>query len=337
MNAHAEPLTPPRKAAILCLMLGEEVAGQMLRHLPVDQVQQVARELAQLGPVPPDLAQQVLAEYYAQAIRPRPEQGGPDLARRILAHAAVPAETQQAVLGPAVAAAEADRLLDPLLAAQPAALAAALSGEHPQTAALLLLHLPPPRAARVLAALPEPARAETVQRMATLRQVRGEVLDALTASLHERVGNAAATVQEDGPPQALERTALVLQSLGRAAARELLDAVERQDPQQAGELRNRVFTFETIVLADDRGVQELLRAVETKTIALALHGAEEQVARKFTANLSERAASILKDEIEFLASVRPDEQLTAQREILAAAFKLEEEGRLKFKEEDSGT
>jgi flagellar motor switch protein FliG len=325
-----DALPPPRKAAILCLLLGEEVAGRILRHLPQEQVQQIARELAELGPIEPPLAQQVLNDYYTEAIRPRPERGGPEVARRFLSRAEIPNERMDGVLGQAAVAAQTDKLLSPLLAAEPGALAEALSGEHPQTSALLLLHLPADRAAKVLSALPDASRAETVRRMATMRQVRGEVLDAVTAGIRERVSTASARPVEDDPSRALDRTAAVLQSLSRAAAREVLDVIERQDAEQAAQLRNRVFTFETIVLADDRGVQELLRALDTKTIALALHGADENVSRKFMGNLSERAASILKDEIEFLQSVRPDEQLAAQREILGAAFKLEEEGRLKF-------
>ena len=110
--------------------------------------------------------------------------------------------------------------------------------------------------------------------------------------------------------------------------------MEAQEPERAAELRSRVFTFDTLLLADDRGIQELLRQVETKTVALALHGEREEMTQKITKNLSERAAGILKDEIEFLSSVRPEEKATAQNEIVAAALKLEEEGRLSFREPD---
>ena len=323
--------TGARRAAILMVLLGEEVAGKMFRHLAPAEIQSIALEVADLGPIDSEVAQKVLQDYFVDAVRPAKEKGGMDVARKLLTHAAMPPDQVDRVLNgsPKIVS----RKLGTLSDAEPAALARTLTDEHPQTIALVLLNLPPARSARVLGALPEAVRPEIVRRMATLRQVRGELLGEVTASLQERLDAAASSGEpevEDGG--GLEGTAAILQNLSRAETRRLLEGLEGADPEQAALLRSRIFTFESLVAADDRGIQELLRMIETKTLALALRDAEEEVTKKILTNLSERASGILKDEMEFLGAIRPDDQDAARREVVTAALKLEEDGKLVFAE-----
>jgi flagellar motor switch protein FliG len=323
----------PRKAAILVVLLGEEVGGRLLRHLPREQVAIVAREIATLGPIEPDLAKQILDDYFVDAIRPSVEQGGPDRARRMLLRAELPEDQVNRLLGGDVT--NVSSLLAPLLHASPPLLARAMAQEHPQTIALVLLHLRPERAAKALVALPEALRAETVRRMASMRRVRAEVIGDVASSLKERLDVGGSADDSEGP-DGLEKAAALLSTLSRAETRKLLEEVEREDPDRAAALRSRVFTFESLVLADDRGIQELLRQVETKTLAVALVGAEESIQKKILGNLSERASAMLKDEIEYVGKVRPEDQTAARKEVLATAQKLEEEGRLVFEEPADG-
>jgi flagellar motor switch protein FliG len=130
----------------------------------------------------------------------------------------------------------------------------------------------------------------------------------------------------------VERTASVLANLSRGDARQLIEEVKREQPEQGLALQSRLFTFESLLNADDRGVQEMLREVEAKRVALALKGAPEAIANKFFSNLSERAATMLKDEMEFLGQLRPEEQIDARRELVELALKLEADGRLTFAE-----
>jgi flagellar motor switch protein FliG len=322
-------LSGPRKAAVLLVLLGEDTAGKLLRHLSREQMGRVVRELASLGPIERDVANGVLEEYFVDAVRPEKDRGGPGIARRILTRADVPEDQVNSLLGRPESSSS--HILGPLLETRPATLARAMADEHPQTTALILLNLPPARAARALAALPETTRSATVLRMATMRRVRGELLGEVADSIRERLSVAGPEESTDAA-DGIERTAEVLASLGRPATRQLLEEIESQDPERAAELRSRIFTFDTLLEADDRGIQELLRQVETKVVALSLHGEEEEIVQKIIKNLSERAAGILKDEIEFLSSVRPEEKAAAQNELVAAALKLEEEGRLSFVE-----
>ncbi len=323
----AIPLSGSRKAAILCVLLGEEVGAKIVRHLPADDIRRVTSEVAKLGPVEPDLARRVLEEFFLEAVRPRAEAGGREYARRLLDQTGLPEEVKAELLGP-----DGDplaRQLGPLLRCADEALGGVLATEHPQTRALLLLCLPPARAARVLSSVPEPARVETLLRMARMRQVREEVVADVASCLKDRLGDSV-TPQEGARPTGLDRAAGLLASLDRAEARRLLEALGAQDADSAQQLRDLVFTFESLAHVDDRGMQELLRAVETKTLALALHGAPEGVAGKVFKNLSERAASMLRDEMEFLGAVRREDQAAARRELLGHALRLEDEGRLAF-------
>jgi len=321
----------PRKAAILFVLLGEEIGAKIFRHLPPQDIRTIASEIARLGPVEPDVAQRVLEEFFLEAIRPRPEAGGRDYARRLLEQAGV-----SEAIAPDLARAGGEACspaIGPLLDCSEEALGAVLAGEHPQTRALLLLCLPPERAARVLGQLPEQARADTVLRMARMRRVRAEVVSDVASSLKERLERPGTA---DSGPSGLERAASLLARVGRAEARRLLEAIAVEDGDKAEQLRNLVFTFESLADADDRGMQELLRSVETKTVALALVGAPEEVASKVFRNLSERAASMLRDEMEFLGVVRPEDRAAARKELLAQALRLEEEGRLVFLEQGAG-
>ncbi len=319
----------PQRAAVLLVLLGEDTAAKLVRHLSDDETARIAREISRLGAIEPTTAEKVLQDYYVDAARPVPESGGKEIARRVLERAALPEERVARFLDDRGAPGETD--FAPLLRARPEAIARVLSEEHPQTAAVVLLRLPPPRAAKVLEGLPEAMQTDAVLRMTSLGAVHAEIVEGVAASLGSRLGETEASAPEDDADP-IAAAAEVLISLGRAGARRALEAIEAKDPDRAADLRRRIFTFESIVLADDRGVQELLRAVDTKALALALRGAEAAIEKKIFANLSERAASILKDEIEFLGAVRPEDQEAARKEIVNAALKLEEEGRLVFED-----
>ena len=326
----SDKLPGSRKVAILMVLLGQEVAGSLLQRLPRESIAEIAGEVARVGAIDPELAQAVLEDYFVDAIRPVQPRGGAELAAQLLASASVPEDARHLILGtkPPDPARE---LLAPLLDAPAEILASVLAEEHPQTAALVLLTLRPEQAAKVLAGMPEETRSGAVKRMSVLRTVRGEVLDAVAASLQERLGSTELQpAREEGDP--LERTAAVLQEMPRNDVRTLLEGMEESDPERAAKLREMVYTFDSLIFADDRGIQELLRMVESKTLALALQNAEPELREKFIGNLSERAGSMLKEEIEYLGTVRPADRQMAEREIIDQALKLEHDEKLVFNE-----
>lgn len=319
-------LSGERKAAILVVLLGEEVSGGLFEHMSKREVAKIAREVAELGPVEPEIGQRILEEYYLEAIQEPKVQGGPEMARRILSKASISEEIVDQLVKEPV---HSDDALGPLLEAPPDVLAEALGDEHPQTTALVLLHLPPQRAAKLLSALPEDKRGETVLRMAEVKAVRDEILDDVAASLHERLGQAGKSKGDEG---GILRTAEVLGAMPRNESKLLLEELEPDHPDHVQELRDNLYTFDSLIGVDDRGIQELLRAVDSSKIALALDGAEENLMDKFLGNLSERAAGRLREEMELNDKASKAEKEEAAKEILALALQLEADGKLVFQE-----
>jgi flagellar motor switch protein FliG len=324
-----ENLSGTRKAAILVTVLGVEGAGPLLQHLPQRAVSQIIAEVARLDVVEPETAQAVLESYFVEAMRPARHRGGRQVAQRLLASVELPQEAAPQL--PPDESAASDSLLAPLLEANPNVLASVLAGEHAQTGALVLLNLKPAKAGLVLKSLPDEKRIELLRRMAEMRQVRGEVLGEVAESLKERLRDSGDGEDAEGAGS-LERTAEVLRAMPRAAARALLDQLAADDPERAARLREMVNTFDSLMLANDRGIQELLRATETKTLAIALHGEEQAIVDKFFSNLSERARGMLEEEIELLESVREEDKQAAHQEIMEQALRLEQEDRLSFAE-----
>lgn len=323
----------PRKAAILMVLLGQDVAGRLLGQLPAAAAAKIIREVAQLGDIDPELADRVLEEYFLEAVRPERHRGGSEVARELLAKTGLAGQVEGGI--PGVENDPVDRLLRPLVQTSPEVLSATLAKEHCQTAALVLLHLHPVKAARVLRGMPAEFRSEVVLRMTGLGRVRGEILEEVVGGLEERLRDLDAAITDERSADGVERTATILQSMGRGEVRELLDDLDREDPEQAVRLREMIFTFDSLLLADDRGIQELLRLVETKSLALALHGAEPGLMDKFLNNLSERAGAMLREEMEFLGTVRPADQQAARQEIIQQALQLEQDDKLVFNDPEA--
>lgn len=167
--------------------------------------------------------------------------------------------------------------------------------------------------------------------MAQVKVVRDEILDEVAASLHERLGRGAKTSEdEDG----IARTATVLGAMPRNESKLLLDGLEADHPDHVALLRDNLYTFESLRDVDDRGIQELLRAVDSAKVALALTGVEEDLADVFLRNLSERAAGRLKEEMELTEKATKKEREEARKEILGIALQLEAEGKIAFAQSD---
>ena len=330
-----DQISPARKAAVLMVLLGPDTAGQLLSNLPRETVGRITTEVTMLEEIPQELAQEVLEEYFIEVLRPERYRGGVEAAREMLAGAQIPEREQKEWLPVEESKDTVPEIFAPLLDASPEALAGALAEEHPQTVALVLLNLAPAKAAAALGRLSDDQRSAAVQRMTALQPVEGGILDEVAASLQERLQDPAAV--ETNEPDGMSRTAAVLQEMRRSDVRAMLDEVEKVDEEKAQALRAMVNTFDTLILANDRGIQELLRGVETKTLVLALKDEEPELLNKFLSNLSERAAAMFREEMEYLSEIREDEKKAAQKEIMATALELEQDDKLIFQEPSGGS
>ena len=291
------------------------------------EVARLAREVAEIGAIENEIAHAVLEQYCQRALGAPAAFGGPDVARRMLSRASISEDLVDQLVHEQ--STHSDDVLGPLLEASPRVLAKALEEEHPQTTALVLLQLPPKRAAQLLESLPDAKQGETVLRMANVAAVREEIIDDIAFSLRERLRNAEA---DEGGGGVL-KTAEVLGAMPRVCSKKLLDELEADHPDHVQNLRDNLYIFDSLIDVDDRGMQELLRAVDTAQIARALDEMPEELCDRFFKNLSERAVDRLKEEMELNARVSEPEKEEARKAILQLALQLEADGKLVFRED----
>lgn len=198
--------------------------------------------------------------------------------------------------------------------------------EHPQTIALILSNLRTEQVADVLSEFPPTLRNDVVYRMATL----GKVSPSLLSEMEEALEVVAQTemalgVSETGGPKSV---ATILNRLGGDTTKEIMEHLERREPQLAQEIKNLMFMFDDIVYVDDRGIQRILREVDKKDLALALKVVDEKLKTKILSNMSERARELLQEELEYMGPVRLKEVEAAQARIVSIVKQLEEAGEI---------
>jgi flagellar motor switch protein FliG len=328
----ASRLTGSRKTAILLAILGEEVASAVFRHLSERDVQVITKELAEMGRVPPEVGQEILEEY-SQLVLTQDSlaQGGIDFATRLLVKA-FGEEDAKGLLQKVIRLQELSAgKLDSLQNADPQQLAKFLEGEHPQTIALVLAHMDGKQASTLLMKLPEQIRAETVKRLAQLRQFSPEMAEKVSVVLNRRLQSLGE--QSRRTYAGFKSVADLINRLEVSAAKEILDVIENEDPKLAINIRNLMFTFDDLLSIPDVAIREWLAAMDKKTLALALKGASADLKNHIFRAMSTRAVDMLKEDMEALGAVRAKEVAQAQQEAVAIIRKLEADGKVVLKTE----
>jgi flagellar motor switch protein FliG len=317
-------LTGPQKAAVLVMYLDEAAVRELFARMDDDAIRRVGAAISEIPRIDPEAIEQIVAEFASDLQRTMfLKERGSDYLKTVF----------PAVLGPE----RAERMLrsiEPvsrgglqkaLSRIQPGALAARLKKEHPQTVAVACAVIGPAAAGALLAHWDEDARVALLQRMAAIDRVPLELL----ADLKELIGapepqGSEHTLQSDGA----RLVADVLASMDGKERNAALAALKARDAELAAEVQRRMYRFELLRGADDRGIQHLLKEVDRKDLALALKGADPVTRAVFFRNISERAAAYLGDDMEAMGPVRMSDVEAAQQRIVAAALKLEESGRL---------
>ena len=327
MPAGQTALSGTRKAAILLVLLGEDAASQVYRNLPERDLEDLTQEIAELDYIDPRTALAVLEEYHRLTVtQDYVAVGGTDVAKKLLVKA-FGEETAHNLLSEISSAVERDAgKLDTLRKADPQQLAKFLEIEHPQTIALILAHLDPKQASVLLVKLPESMRAETIKRMAQLRQFSPEIAEKISVSLHKRL--QALGEQHRRAYAGLQGVADLLNRLDPVTCKQILETIEGQDPNIALGIRNLMFTFQDLMGVPEAGIREILGQLDKKTLAVALRGAPEELRSFIFKCMSARAADMLKEDMEVLGPLRAREVLKAQQEAVAIARKLEAEGKI---------
>jgi len=329
------PVTGLQKAAILMVLLGEDAASAIYRHLPPTEVEQVTHEIAVLKQVNPEMALEVLEEFHRQVLTcDYISQGGAEYANKLLVKAFGEEGASELLRQVSQAAEISGSKLDSLRKADPQQLAKFIEGEHPQTIALILAHLESKQASTVLMRLPAELRAEPIKRLAQLRQFSPEMAKQVALVLHKRL--EALGEQSRRAYAGLRGVADLMNRLDLKTGKEILESIEGEDPKLALSIRNLMFTFEDLLTVPEAGIRELLGQMDKKTLATALRGASEEVKAYIFKSMSTRAVEMLKEDMEVLGPVKVKDINKAQLEAVAVARKLEAEGKLTLTHEEGG-
>jgi flagellar motor switch protein FliG len=322
-----------RKAAILLVLLGEEIASLIFKNLNEDDLQKITQEISDLGAVDSDEASTILNEFHNLAITQEYiAQGGTEYARRLLVKT-LGEDGAQAMLESVSRAQELSASkLDSLQKADPQQLAKFLQGEHPQTIALIMAHLDPKQASALLMKLTEETRAAAVKRLAELRQFSPEMAQKVSVVLHRRL--QALGEQSRRAYAGFKGVADLLNRMDPASGKVILELIERDDSKLAMSIRNLMFTFDDFLGVPETGIRELLAQVDKKTLAQALKGASDQLRDHLFKSMSSRAVDMLKEDMESLGPVRSKDVTKAQQECVAVARKLESQGKIQLKQEN---
>ena len=325
-------LTGARKAAILLTILGEDAAAAIFRNLPEEDLQRIAREILILGFVPVHVSQQVIREYQ-QLTKAREylAQGGQATANRLLVKA-FGENGAKSLQHQLVRVDEIGKPAESLQGADPKQLARLLEAEHPQTVALVLGHLEPKHAAALLTHLPRQARAESVRRLANLRQFSPAIAERIASAVYRRLRSAGEINKRTY--SGFQNVAALMNSVDTETSREILESIENQDAKLASSIREQMFTFEDFNRVDASQLRELASAVDRKVLAIALKGAPPDLRDKFFKTMSSRAVEMLKEDMDSLGPVRGKDVLKAHSEMVALARQLEEEGKMTLRSDD---
>ncbi|HEX9199236.1 MAG TPA: flagellar motor switch protein FliG [Acidobacteriaceae bacterium] len=319
-----------RKAAILLVAIGDDLAKVFFKSLSTSEVQQVTDEITRLGDVPQVQLTQVLTEFYGLL---ETEQymvrGGPEYANRLLAEAFGPIRAAELLLEVQGMRERTHGDLAMLQKMDPQQLSKFLENEHPQTVALVLAHLDPKRGSALLMYLDAKLRVETVRRLAEMRQFSPEMAQKVGVILHRRMEAMGSNGRRSYA--GFKAVADMLNRLDMLSSKTILDEIEREELKLAIGIRNLMFTFEDLMTVSEASVRELVTAVDKRMLALALKGSKENLRAHLFKAMSTRAVEMLKDDMESMGPVRTKEVAHAQQEILVLAHTLEAEGRVTLK------
>lgn len=319
----AQGLTGIQKAAILLITLGPEHSARVVQHLSEAEIEQLTLEMANIRKIAPENRNQVIDEFHQMCIaNDYIAQGGIDYAREVLERAL--GEQKAFEIITRLSSSLKMRPFDLVRRTDPKQLLSFIQGEHPQTISLIMSHLPPDKSAILLSSLTPERQADVAKRMALMGRTSPEVLKEIEKVLERKISSLAP--QDYSTSGGIQSVVDMLNRADPGTLKNVMDTLEIDDPDLAEQIKRQMFVFEDIVMLDDRGVQLVLREVETKDLALALKGSNPEVSQKVQSNMSARAAQMLKEDMEFMGPVRLRDVEEAQQRIVKVIRKLEESG-----------
>ncbi len=316
-------LSGPQKAAIVMFALDQDRASKIFGMMDLEEIKEISSTMSQLGTVNSDVVEGLFVQFVAEISGTGNLNGSFDSTERLLRNTLDNErveEIMEELRGPA-----GRTMWDKLGNVNEQVLANYLKNEYPQTVAVVLSKIRPTHASRVLALLPEDFSTEVVMRMLRMETVQREVLEDVERTLRsEFMSNLSATTRRDSH----EMMAEIFNNFDRASEARFLQSLEERDREAAEKIKSLMFTFEDLQKLDGTAVQVVLREVDKDRLGLALKGASEDLRDMFFSNMSERAAKILREDMDALGPVRLSDVEEAQTDIINTTRELAESGEI---------
>ena len=315
------PLT--QKVAIVMVALGEEVSGEVMKHLSDYEIEEITQAIAGLKNISIEVMDRILEEFETHLVAGEwVGQGGADFARQALERAVGPRKAQEIL----------DRLSSQVSSGfymlrnvPPDQIAPFISHEHPQSISLILSQLDPDQASGILGQLPERLQSDVAYRIATMENITPNVLKEIEESLEASLRDMLGGNQDVGGPKVV---ADILNLTGASVEKSVLDNMDAQDPEVAESVRNLMFVFDDIAKLTDREIQSLMREVDQKDLVVALKSASDELKEKVLGNMSERVRTFITEEMEFQGPMRLSEVEEVQLRVVQQVRQLEEQGQV---------
>ena len=318
-------LTGRQKVAIFLISLGGEISAKVMEQLREDEVEKIVFEIARIETIESDLKDAVLQEFQELMMAQNfITTGGIDYARDVL-EKTFGGQKATEVINRLTSSLQV-RPFDFIRRTDPGHLLNFIQQEHPQTIALILAYLEPNKASQILQNLPDEIQSDVARRIATMDRTSPDVLREVERVLEKKLSTISS--EDYTAAGGVDNIVEILNLVDRQSERTIIESLEDEDPDLAEEIKKKMFIFEDIVMLDDRAIGIVLREVNTDELAKALKQVDVEVQDKIFKNMSKRAGSMLKEEMEFMGPIRVKDVEEAQQKIVSIIRRLEEKGEI---------
>ncbi|MDR1129088.1 MAG: flagellar motor switch protein FliG [Treponema sp.] len=317
--------TGRQKAAIFLVSIGSDISAEIFKFLREDEIETLTFEIARLETIEPDQKDAVLAEFQELMMANQfISMGGIDYARELL-EKSLGSQKAIDIINRLTSSLQV-RPFDFIRRTDPAHLLNFIQQEHPQTIALILAYLEPNKASVILQNLPHEVQSDVARRIATMDRTSPEVLREVERVLEKKLSTLSS--EDYTAAGGVESIVEILNMVDRSSEKQIIEALEDEDPELAEEIKKRMFVFEDIVMLDDKAIQKVMREVDSQELAKALKSVDTEVQDKIFRNMSKRAAGMLKEDMEYMGPVRLKDVEEAQQKIVSIIRHLEDTGEI---------
>jgi len=323
-NVDSEKISGIKKAAVVIVALGEELATKVYKYLSKEEIALISEEIARIRSIDSSIASPILKEFHnLMRANLYVKEGGIEYAKELIMKT-LPEHEAKTVIERLEKTLKYGDSFSFLSRVGTSDLIKFLKNEHPQTIAVVLANMKPKQAADILSQMDENLQDKVMLRMANTENVSLEVLKKVSDILKERLKNVpvSAGIEIGGVKNAAE----IFNNIGKESSKRILENIARTDENLAAQIRDLMFVFDDIAKLDDKAIQEILKRVDKKNLTIALKATTDEIREKIFSNMTSRAADVLKEEMEYLGAVKVKDVMAAQHSIVEEIRAMDEEG-----------